>query len=86
MAGQPPSKGAPPPREGPCILVVWREAKAKSVHHMGRYFPQPHHNETAAEAACFEWFAARRCLIESMVWAWGTIPASVTRTQRVLLG
>lgn len=71
--------------EGPCIHVKWREPKPNSRLQKGRFFPRPDQNETAAEAACFEWFCARRCIVESMVWSWGPIPPSVTRTQRVLL-
>lgn len=73
--------------EGPCIVVVWRDAKRGSISYRARFFPRFKQTDRDAQDECFEWFASRRSIVLSMEWGWGDVPAGMTQKgARVALG
>ncbi len=78
------SAGAP--REGPCLMVTWRDARPGSLPQVARYFPPADQGTATSEDVCFEWFASRRSIVVKLTWSWGEVPAWVTKRRRVALG
>lgn len=66
--------------EGPCLVIVWRDVKSKSLIE-SRYFPDASTSMADGESYCFEWFSRRRAKIRSMTWHWGEIPEGISRTK-----
>lgn len=75
-----------PSGDGPCLTIVWRGEKPGSVSYRGFFFPREGQSDRDAQDEAFEWFVSRQAIVLSMEWAWGSIPAVVTKKRRMVLG
>lgn len=78
-------KGSPIGKEGPCLVIEWRDKKNGRGWVTSRYFPLDDTTTKDAELSCFEWFRQRRCEIRSMTWAWGPVSPNVTKRHRLVI-
>lgn len=64
--------------DGPCLLIEWRDGDKLAIL-QSRYFPPDDMPTHAAEEFAVDWLADRRAVVVRLRWAWGDVPAGVSR-------